>query len=38
MAKARRASLAPSETVRVTNPGGSSPFVLTCDHASNFLP
>ncbi|PBB35657.1 N-formylglutamate amidohydrolase [Mesorhizobium sp. WSM3868] len=38
MEKARRASLAPSETVRVTNPGGSGPFVLTCDHASNFLP
>ncbi|TIS61857.1 MAG: N-formylglutamate amidohydrolase [Mesorhizobium sp.] len=38
MEKARPASLAPSETVRVTNPGGSSPFVLTCDHASNFLP
>ncbi|MDX8520125.1 N-formylglutamate amidohydrolase [Mesorhizobium dulcispinae] len=38
MEKARPASLAASETVRVTNPGGSSPFVLTCDHASNFLP
>ncbi|MDX8465194.1 N-formylglutamate amidohydrolase [Mesorhizobium sp. VK23B] len=38
MEKARPASLAPLETVRVTNPGGSSPFVLTCDHASNFLP
>ena len=38
MEKARPASLAPSETVRVTNPGGSSPFVFTCDHASNFLP
>jgi predicted N-formylglutamate amidohydrolase len=24
--------------VRVTNRGGRSPFVLTCDHASNFLP
>jgi predicted N-formylglutamate amidohydrolase len=24
--------------VRVTNPAGSSPFVLTCDHASNFIP
>jgi predicted N-formylglutamate amidohydrolase len=22
----------------VTNPGGASPFVFTCDHASNFLP
>jgi len=38
MEKARPASLAPSETARVTNPGGSSPFVFTCDHASNFLP
>jgi predicted N-formylglutamate amidohydrolase len=38
MEKARPASLASSDTVRVTNPGGSSPFVLTCDHASNFLP
>lgn len=37
MEKARPASLA-SDTVRVTNPGGSSPFVLTCDHASNYLP
>ncbi|WFP78352.1 N-formylglutamate amidohydrolase [Mesorhizobium sp. WSM4906] len=38
MEKARHASLAPSGTVRVTNLGGSSPFVFTCDHASNFLP
>ncbi|QND56639.1 N-formylglutamate amidohydrolase [Mesorhizobium huakuii] len=38
MEKARPASLASSDTVRVTNPSGSSPFVLTCDHASNFLP
>ena len=38
MEKARPISLAPSETVWVTNPGGSSPFVFTCDHASNFLP
>ncbi|CCV05457.1 N-formylglutamate amidohydrolase [Mesorhizobium metallidurans STM 2683] len=38
METARPASLASSETVRVTNPGGSSPFVFTCDHASNFLP
>ncbi|RWL80753.1 MAG: N-formylglutamate amidohydrolase [Mesorhizobium sp.] len=38
MEKARPASLATSETVRVTNPGGLSPFVFTCDHASNFLP
>lgn len=26
------------ETVRVTNPSGTSPYVLTCDHASNFMP
>ncbi|CAH2401079.1 N-formylglutamate amidohydrolase [Mesorhizobium ventifaucium] len=38
METARPASLASPETVGVTNPGGSSPFVLTCDHASNFLP
>ena len=24
--------------VDVTNEGGSSPFVLVCDHASNFIP
>lgn len=38
METARPASLASPEAVRVTNPGGSSSFVLTCDHASNFLP
>jgi predicted N-formylglutamate amidohydrolase len=38
MENARQTRLAVSEAVRVTNPGGSSPFVLTCDHASNFLP
>jgi len=38
METARPASLASSNSVRVTKPGGSSPFVLTCDHASNFLP
>ncbi|TIT07790.1 MAG: N-formylglutamate amidohydrolase, partial [Mesorhizobium sp.] len=38
METARPASPASPETVRVTNPGGASPFVLTCDHASNFLP
>ncbi|UVK40623.1 N-formylglutamate amidohydrolase [Mesorhizobium sp. AR10] len=38
METARPASLASSDSVGVTNPGGSSPFVLTCDHASNFLP
>ncbi|WP_292583095.1 N-formylglutamate amidohydrolase, partial [Mesorhizobium sp.] len=38
METARPSSHAEPDTVRVTNPGGSSPFVLTCDHASNFLP
>ncbi|MBZ9677482.1 N-formylglutamate amidohydrolase [Mesorhizobium sp. ES1-1] len=38
MENVRQASLAASDTVGVSNPGGSSPFVLTCDHASNFLP
>ena len=38
MENARPTSLAQPETVRVTNPRGSSPFVFTCDHASNFLP
>ena len=30
--------LVSSDCVRVTNPAGSSPFVFTCDHASNYLP
>jgi predicted N-formylglutamate amidohydrolase len=30
--------LAPSNAVKVTNPEGSSPYVLVCDHASNFVP
>ena len=30
--------LAPSDTARVTNPRGSSPWVIVCDHASNFIP
>jgi predicted N-formylglutamate amidohydrolase len=30
--------LASSNAVKVTNPGGSSPYVLVCDHASNFVP
>ncbi|KQZ14514.1 N-formylglutamate amidohydrolase [Mesorhizobium sp. Root554] len=38
METARRASLVASESVRVTNPAGTSPLVLTCDHASNFVP
>ncbi|WP_082549866.1 N-formylglutamate amidohydrolase [Mesorhizobium sp. Root157] len=31
-------SLVPAGTVKVTNPGGSSPYLFTCDHASNFIP
>jgi predicted N-formylglutamate amidohydrolase len=38
MEKARPASLDAAHSARVTNPGGSSPYVFTCDHASNFLP
>ncbi len=38
METARRVSLVASESVRVTNPAGTSPLVLTCDHASNFVP
>lgn len=38
METTRRASLVASESVRVTNPAGASPLVLTCDHASNFVP
>ena len=29
---------APSSPVRMTNREGRSPFVLVCDHASNFMP
>ena len=32
------ASSAAFEAVRVDNPDGVSPFVLLCDHASNYLP
>ena len=38
METARSTSVAESDSVGVINPGGTSPFVLTCDHASNFLP
>lgn len=31
-------NLASAATVKVTNPGGSSPYLFTCDHASNFVP
>lgn len=33
---AQRGSL--EETVRVSNPDGASPYVFTCDHASNHMP
>ncbi len=29
---------AAASAARVTNPEGSSPYVFTCDHASNFVP
>lgn len=32
------ARLSAREAVRVTNPSGASPYVFTCDHASNFMP
>jgi predicted N-formylglutamate amidohydrolase len=38
MDAARLARLAPSNAATVTNRHGSSPFVVVCDHASNFLP
>lgn len=38
MGAARPQGLAPNERVRVTNPGGASPWVIVCDHASNFVP
>ena len=38
MGTARLAEPAPIVAVGVTNRGGASPFVLICDHASNFLP
>jgi predicted N-formylglutamate amidohydrolase len=31
-------SLAGADAVRVTNAGGTSPYLFTCDHASNFIP
>jgi len=38
MGEIRRTGRAAAESVRVTNPGGAGAYVLTCDHASNFLP
>jgi predicted N-formylglutamate amidohydrolase len=38
MEKARASPHPPSASVRTTNRKGRSPFVLVCDHASNFIP
>ena len=38
MEAAQRVEHGPAEPVRVTNHAGRSPFVLICDHASNFVP
>jgi predicted N-formylglutamate amidohydrolase len=38
MDAARPARLASPNAVKVSNPRGSSPFVIACDHASNFIP
>jgi len=38
MEAARLARLAPSNSAKVTNRHGSSPYVILCDHASNFIP
>jgi predicted N-formylglutamate amidohydrolase len=38
MEKTRLAPHLPSNSVRTTNRKGSSPIVLLCDHASNFIP
>jgi predicted N-formylglutamate amidohydrolase len=38
MEAARLARLAPSNSAKVTNRHGSSPYVILCDHASNFVP
>ncbi|MEP9387975.1 N-formylglutamate amidohydrolase [Mesorhizobium sp. KR9-304] len=38
MQKARQSVHAPQNAVRVTNRAGKSPFLLVCDHASNYLP
>ena len=38
MGETRRTGRAAADSVRVTNPGGKGAYVLTCDHAANFLP
>lgn len=38
MGETREASVAGQDSVLVSNDGGSGVYVLTCDHASNFMP
>lgn len=38
MATTRRTGPAVSDSVRVSNPDGKGAYLLTCDHAANFLP
>ena len=38
MVAAQRVEQGPMEAVRVTNRAGRSPFLVICDHASNFVP
>lgn len=38
MGEAVRTGVATQDSVRVSNRGGSGAYVLTCDHASNFMP
>lgn len=38
MEAARADRLAPTDAAKVTNRRGASPFVIVCDHASNFVP
>jgi len=38
MEAARLDGLAPTDAAKVTNRRGASPFVIVCDHASNFVP
>lgn len=38
MGESHPAGYSPMDSVRVMNPDGKGPYVLTCDHASNFLP
>lgn len=38
MGESHPAGYSPMDSVRVTNPDGRGAYVLTCDHASNYLP